>query len=205
MEKIDYKKELKEFYSAKSEPKIVKVSNLKYITAAGEGNPNTSESFKRCTEALFGIAYTIKFMIKKGETSLDPIDFTVMPLEGQWWAEDMETFLTRDKDSWKWKIMILMPEFVTEKIFSDAKEKLKIKKNPIALSSVAFEKIEDGLSAQIMHIGPFDNEGPTIEKLHKFIEESGYKIKGFHREIYLSDFRKAAPEKLKTIIRQQMS
>lgn len=202
MEKFDYKKIHREFYSATSKPKLLVVPEFKYITISGEGNPNTSEMFSKAVQTLYPIAYTLKFMIKKGKTTLVPCDYTIMPLEGQWWADDMNNFITRNKDSWKWKIQLFMPEFITEELLKEAINAVKKKKDLEMLPHVKFEKIADGPSAQIMHIGSFDSEYPTIKTLHDFIEGNGKKLRGLHREIYLSDFRKTAPERLKTIIRQ---
>jgi len=165
----------------------------------GEGDPNTSQAFQDAVEALFSISYTLKFMIKKGK---EGIDYGVMPLEGLWWADDMSQFNIKNKANWKWTLMIMQPEYVTEKLFHESMEQVKKKKDLESLSKVRFEAFSEGKSAQIMHIGPFSEEGPTIERLHNFIKESGFKLVGKHHEIYLSDIRKAAPEKWKTIIRQ---
>ncbi|MBA7650222.1 hypothetical protein ES703_58024 [subsurface metagenome] len=202
MEKIDFKKKLKAFYSASAEePVIVDVPVMNYLMIDGMGDPNKAQEYQEAMEALFSVAYALKFMIKKGELA---IDYGVLPLEGLWWADDMSDFIKGNKDKWKWTMMIMQPEYVTVELFNRAIEDVKKKKNPAALYIMRFESFTDGLSAQIMHIGPYDTEGPTIEKLHHFIHEKGYKLRGKHREIYLSDVRKAAPEKLKTIIRQPL-
>lgn len=130
------------------------------------------------------------------------MDYGVMPLEGQWWADDMNDFATANKDTWKWTAMIMQPEFITTDMVREAMTKAGEKKPLPALGKMRFTAVKDGKAAQILHIGPFADEGPTIEKLHAFIQDSGYRLSGKHREIYLNDFRKAAPEKLKTIIRQ---
>ena len=200
MEKIDYKKKLQHLYkpSAK-EVKFVNVPEMNYLMIDGQGDPNTSIEYKEAIEALYGLSYAIKFIIKKGEIG---IDYGVMPLEGLWWVEDMSEFDINKKDDWKWTAMIMQPELVTKEIVEQATEQVKQKKNPIALSKVRFESFTEGEAAQILHIGPFSEEGPTIEKVHNFIAESGYQLSGKHHEIYLSDIRKAAPEKWKTVIRQ---
>jgi hypothetical protein len=152
------------------------------------------------------MAYTIKFMIKKGEAAnIEPVDYAVMPLEGQWWADNMDDFVSLDKDNWLWKVMIAQPDLVNTDLINVAKDKLRKKKILPALELLQFEEIEDGLSAQIMHLGPYSAEGPTIKELHQYIVEQGYVRSGLHREIYLGDFRRTAPEKLKTIIRQPMA
>ncbi|CAJ35952.1 GyrI-like domain-containing protein [Methanocella arvoryzae] len=151
-------------------------------------------------ETLFPLAYTLKFMIKKRQG----IDYAVMPLEGLWWADDMEHFY-ENKDAWKWTSMMMQPEFVTEALFAEAVAEVRKKKAPAAIDKVRLEKYAEGMCAQIMHIGPYSEEGPTVAKLHAFIDESGYEKTGKHHEIYLSDPRRAAPEKMKTVIRQPVA
>ncbi len=200
MEKIDYKKELKHLYKPFAKKvEIVNVPKMNFLMIDGQGDPNTSTEFKDTTEALYGLSYAIKFIIKKGEIG---IDYGVMPLEGLWWVDDMSQFDINRKDDWKWTIMIMQPELVTEEIVEQATEQVKQKKNPIALSKIRFESFTEGKAAQILHIGPFSEEGPTIEKIHDFIIANNYQLSGKHHEIYLSDIRKAAPEKWRTIIRQ---
>jgi hypothetical protein len=200
MEKRNLKKEFKEFYqvSAKA-PVLVRVPAFNYLCLEGRGNPNNSPAFAAGVEVLYGLSYTLKFMIKKGP---EEIDYGVMPLEGQWWAEDMADFRAQAKDRWLWRIGIMQPELITPDHVERATEALRAKKNPSALDKVSFRSQEDGLSAQILHLGPYDQEGPTIERLHAFIIDQGRELTGLHREIYLSDLRRTAPERLKTIIRQ---
>lgn len=167
----------------------------------GEGDPNTSQAFQDAIGVLYPLSYTLKFMIKKGEIG---IDYGVLPLEGLWWADDMASFSVENKDGWKWTLMIMQPELITNAMVEEAIETVKKKKNPVSLPLVKFNSFEEGRVAQIMHIGPFSEEGPTVEKVHSFIEENGCLRKGKHHEIYLSDIRRAAPENWKTIIRQPM-
>jgi hypothetical protein len=127
-----------------------------------------------------------------------------MPLEGLWWVDDMSKFSIEKKDEWEWTAMIMQPEYVTEDLVDKALEQVKEKKNPPALSKVRFESFHEGLSAQIMHLGSFSEEGPTIAKAHAFIKGKGHDLRGKHHEIYLSDPRKSAPEKMKTVIRQPL-
>lgn len=200
MKKRDYKKELKYLYNASAKKvEIVEVPYMNFIMIDGEGDPNTSQAFQNAVEVLFAISYTLKFMIKKGT---EEVDYGVMPLEGVWWAEDMSEFSLENKDNWKWTLMIMQPEYVTEKLFNESIKQVKKKKNLVALPKVRFESFSEGKAAQIMHIGPFSEEESTIKKVHNFIKESGFRLTGKHHEIYLSDIRKAAPEKWKTIIRQ---
>jgi len=126
-----------------------------------------------------------------------------MPLEGLWWADDMSKFSIEDKSNWNWTLMITQPDFVTKEMIDSAISNVRRKKNPIAISRVRFEALSEGKCAQILHIGPFSEEGPTIEKVHQFIDSRGKRI-GKHHEIYLSDIRKADPAKWKTVIRQPM-
>lgn len=203
MEKIDYKKEFKHLY--KPSPKkvdIVEVPKWNYLMIDGEGNPNTSQSFHNAVEALYSLSYTLKFMVKKGTLG---INYGVLPLEGLWWADDMSSFSVDDKDSWKWTLMIMQPNLITEDLVKQAMEQVRTKKNPLALPLLRFESFEEGKAAQTLHIGPFSEEGPTIKRVHAFIEENGSQRRGKHHEIYLSDTRRTAPEKWRTIIRQAMS
>jgi hypothetical protein len=201
MEKMDLKKELKYLYQASAKEVIqVDVPKMNYLMVDGEGDPNTSQAYAQAVEALFMVSYTAKFMVKKGESA---IDYAVMPLEGLWWADDMSAFTTSDKSHWKWTMMIMQPSFVTAHIISSAIANVVKKKNPRAISKLRLESFKEGPCAQIMHIGPFTEEGPTVQKVHQFIDARGQRA-GKHHEIYLSDIRKANPLRWKTIIRQPM-
>jgi len=203
MKKIDYKKELKDFYNASAKKvEVVEIPQMHFLMIDGRGDPNTSPAFQEGVEALFSLSFTLKFMIKKGKAE---IDYGVMPLEGLWWADDMSQFSIDNKDDWKWTLMIMQPEFVTTDPFREASEQVKKKKDLPSLAKIRFEAFTEGKAAQVMHIGPFSEEGPTIQKIHNFIRENNHKISGKHHEIYLSDIRKASPEKWKTIIRQPMT
>ena len=171
---------------------------MSFVIVDGQGDPNKSQEFKDAVEALYSISYALKFMVKKAVS----VNYVVMPLEGLWWADEMVEFIGGDRNLWKWTLMIMQPEQVTEDLFDEAFEQVRKKKNPIALSKTRFEGFHEGLSAQIMHIGPYSAERPTIEKLHEFIKENGYEQQGKHHEIYLSDPRRTAPDRMKTIIRQ---
>jgi hypothetical protein len=200
MKKIDYKKELKHLYRPSAKKVVVvDVPAMNFLKIDGKGNPNSSASFQEATEALFAVSYRLKFMIKKGEQQ---VDYGVMPLEGLWWADDMTAFSVDKKDDWKWTLMMMQPEYVTAELVAEAMELVKKKKNPHALPLMRFEAYAEGQAAQIMHVGPFAEEGPTVEKVHDFIDENGFERSGLHHEIYLSDIRRAAPEKWKTVVRQ---
>lgn len=202
MEKVDLKKQLKHLYRppAKS-PVVVEVPAMNFLMIDGEGDPNSAQVYQEAVEALYAVAYALKFMIKKGPQA---VDYGVMPLEGLWWVEDMRQFSVEDKSAWQWTMMIMQPDFVSAILYTEALEQVKAKKDPPALSRMRFENYDEGLSAQIMHIGPYAAEAPTIEKLHQFIADQGYQRRGKHHEIYLGDPRRTAPERLKTVIRQPM-
>lgn len=203
MKKIDFKKELKHLYGASAKKvEVVEVPEMNFLMIDGEGDPNTAKSYSDAIEALYPLSYALKFSIKKGELG---IDYGVMPLEGLWWADDMSAFIVGNKDAWKWTMMIMQPEFITLEMVETQRQEVQRKKNPVSLPLVRLEAYREGKAAQIMHIGPFSEEGPAIEKVHSFIENNGCRRMGKHHEIYLSDIRRAAPEKWKTIIRQPMS
>jgi hypothetical protein len=202
MKKLDLKKQWKPLYDAKPEAVVaVEVPPLPYLMVDGEGDPNTSQSYIEAIEALYSLSYMLKFAIKKGSRA---IDYGVMPLEGLWWADDPRVFHQADKSSWKWTAMIAQPEFITQAEVDAAIGEVRIKKNPAALGRVRFEVLSEGAAAQILHIGPYADEGPTIQRMHEFIQRAGKQLRGKHHEIYLSDPRRSAPEKLKTILRQPM-
>ncbi len=197
--KLDLKKELKDLYSAsRKELAIIDVPPMNFLMIDGAGSPETSPQFQAAVQALYGVSYTLKFMIKKTKGA----DYVVMPLEGLWWAEDMEHFSLGNKDQWQWTLMIMQPEYVTEDLVAEAVEQVREKKDSAAVGELRFEGFHEGLSAQIMYVGPYSDEGPTIARVHRFIEENGYSLRGKHHEIYLGDPRRTAPEKLKTILRQ---
>lgn len=202
MKKLDWKKELRHLYQPSTKEVMqVDVPAMNFLMIDGKGDPNTSKEYAAAIEALFSVAYTIKFMVKK---SALVIDYGVMPLEGLWWADDMSTFTTEDKSNWLWTAMVAQPPFVTQEMVNVAIAEVTKKKNPTAITKLRFEMFTEGKSAQIMHIGPFSEEGPNIAKVHHYIAENGRKLYGKHHEIYLSDIRKADPAKWKTVIRQPM-
>ncbi|MCP4291703.1 MAG: hypothetical protein GY780_07685 [bacterium] len=203
MTKVDYKKKLKHLYKPSAKlVEIVEVPTMNFLMIDGEGNPNTSQEFKDAVEALYVVSYALKFMTKKGEIG---VDYGVLPLEGLWWADDMSSFSVGDKASWKWTLMIMQPDLINEEMVKLAIDQVKAKKDPVSLSLLRYETFEEGRVAQVMHVGPFSEEGPTIEKVHTFIDENGEKRRGLHHEIYLSDIRRADPKNWKTIIRQPMT
>jgi hypothetical protein len=201
MEKIDLKKMLKAFYEPSAKAfSIVDVPPMNFIMIDGRGDPNTAQEYTDAVQALYSAAYTLKFMVKK-ELGLD---YPVMASEGLWWVEDMREFSISRKDDWKWTMMIMQPEIITSVLFARAVEEANKKKRLPALGRLRLESFTEGSAAQIMYFGAYADEGPTISRLHKFIEESGYVRTGKHHEIYLGDPRRVAPEKLRTVIRQPM-
>jgi hypothetical protein len=198
MSKLDLRKELKRYYTAKRKPEILDVPPGKFLTYTGRGAPE-SEAYQAALTALYGLSYTLKFKSKA-----EGRDFTVMALEGLWWWDDPAVFDLDDaplRDEWNWKSMIRQPDFITHEMVDEVRPEVREKRGP-AVDAVALETFHEGLSAQIMHVGPYSEEGPTGRTLHAFIEESGYRMRGRHHEIYLSDPRRSKPENLKTILRQ---
>lgn len=199
MEKIDFKKDLKHLYKPSTKQCAwVDVPSMNFLMVDGHGNPNTSPQFTAAIEALYPVAYTLKFTLKNEHG----YDYVVPPLEGLWWADDMDDFLHGNKDNWDWTLMIMQPDMITTDMVQEAVAKVKAKKSPDAIDKLRFESYAEGKSAQIMHLGPYSEETENITKLHEFIAAAGLERRGKHHEIYLSDMRRTASEKLKTIIRQ---
>ena len=202
MRKVDLKKKYEQFYSEKKgNISILEVPSFNYLICDGEGNPNTSTDYKNAIEAIFSLSYKLKFNIKKGRE----IDYGVMPLEALWWMDNMKEFTYENIDKWRWCAMIMQPNFITKELVREAMEELSQQKELLSLPKLELIEYTDGLSAQIMHLGPHADEAPTIEKLHAYIHEQGYELRGKHREIYLNDPQRTAPENLKTIIRQPIA
>ena len=201
MAKIDYKKDFPEMFKAPTDkPVEVKIPKMNYVMVTGKGSPD-SKDFQHAVEALYGVTFTIKFMPKKGVEISGYQEYSVPPLSGLWWMGDNTSFDMHKRDEWEWTAMIMQPHFVTEKLVDQAKEMLKKKKDNPMIDKVEFKPFEEGDAVQMMHVGPYSNEGETIQKIFDYIHENGYKLSGKHHEIYLGDPRRSAPEKLKTIIR----
>lgn len=205
MKKLDLKKKYKELYNPSSKKVVVvKVPKFNFIMVDGMIPPNIqvadAPDYQNALETLYGLSYTIKFMIKQRDKN--PIDYPVMPLEGQWWAKDSnKDFNVSRKDAWYFNLMIMQPEPVTAAIFKEGREQLREKKNPAMLDKARFEAFEEGPSMQIMHLGQYANEPATIKKMIEFGDANGYKVRGKHHEIYLGDPRRTAPAKLRTVLR----
>ena len=198
MAKLDYKKILKPLYKPGDEPEMVDVPDLNYLMIDGQGNPNTSPDYAEAVSALYKFAYAIRFHMRDEKG----VDFGVMPLEGLWWVEDMHLFSQDAKDDWLWTMMILQPAPVNTAVVEAVRPLVIAKQKMEILKDVRFETYSEGLCAQVMHHGPYAAEKPTISRLHAFIGEQNYQPHLKHHEIYLNDPRKAAPEKVLTIIRQ---
>jgi len=196
MTKLDLRKELRRFYTAKRKPELIDIAEGKFLAILGRGDPNGPE-YQEAMQALYGMSYTLKFDQKaKGR------NYTVMHLEGLWWVEG-GVFDLNDpapRELWRWKSMIRQPDFISEKIVEEARPKVREKRGT-KVDKVKLESFHEGPCAEVLHVGPYSEEGPTIQLLHGFIEESGHRPRGDHHEIYLSDTRRAKPENLKTILR----
>ena len=202
---FDFKKEYKEFYMPKNKPGIVSVPGMNYIAVRGQGDPNVEDGeYKQAIELLYGIAYTIK-MSKKSDHQIEGyFDYVVPPLEGFWWQEGIDGVDYAHKENFQWISVIRLPDFVTREDLGWAVKEAERKKKT-DFSKVEFLTYDEGLCVQCMHIGPYDDEPATVELMHAFMEEQGYVLdindRRLHHEIYLSDARKVAPEKLKTVIK----
>ena len=201
MRKLDLKKELKPLYSPSAREVVqVDVPALRFLMIDGRGDPNTSRRYAEAVEALFSVSYRVKFAVRKRAPG---IDYAVMPLEGLWWSDDMSSFTANDRSQWKWTMMIAQPDFVDEAAIRAAVEQVRQKKQTPALDELRLESFTEGRCAQTLHVGPFSEEGPTIQRVHAFIHERSRLI-GKHHEVYLSDVRRADPARWRTIIRQPM-
>jgi hypothetical protein len=202
MSKIDFKKSMKELFAPS--PKVfslVEVPPLQFLMIDGEGRPDPDmrTAYAQALAALYPMAYKLKFLSKK---TLDR-DYVVPPLQALWWADDMSVFVTGDKDQWKWTVMIMQPEWIGEEHVEEVRQVVATSADLPALPRLRLEAYDEGKAVQIMHIGPYSEEGPTLKKLHDdYIPQNGFVENGHHHEIYLGDPRKTAPEKLKTILRQ---
>lgn len=201
---FDFKKEYKEFYMPKSVPSIVEIPEMKYIAVAGEGNPNEVDgAYQKALGILYPVAYTLKMSYKTDYRMEGFFEYVVPPLEGLWWMDNEDGDFS-DKTGFRWIAMIRVPDFVTEKDVEWAKQEVMRKKG-LNCDSIYFMSLEEGLCAQIMHVGPYDDEPKSLEILDTYLNTERYvkdlTEKRRHHEIYLSDPRKTAPEKLKTVLR----
>jgi len=206
MPPLDLVKSHKPLYQPSAKhPAIVDVPELAFLMVDGRGDPETAEPYHQALEALYSVAYTLKFTLKKADPERD---FKVAPLEGQWWADDVAPTmadLQRDRDAWNWTMMIAVPDAVTPAEVAAAREAAARKRELPAAPLLRLERLAEGLAAQIMHVGPYSEEAPTIERLHAFAAAEGYELRGRHHEIYLGDPRRTAPERLKTVLRHPVT
>lgn len=197
-DKVDLRRELKALYAPpKGKIVLVDVPPLGFLMVDGTGDPNSAPAYREAVEALYAVAYTLKFGMKASGR-----DFAVGALEGLWWAEDQAVFLTGDRAAWRWTMMIAVPDFVTPDAVDAAKAKAGGRKDLPAAAGLRLESFHEGMAVQTLYLGPYSGEGPTIAGLHAYIEGLGKRLHGKHHEIYLSDPRRTAPEKLRTVIRQ---
>lgn len=201
MEKIDFKKQYKSLFAPKKKPHVIEVPPLQYLMIDGKGAPE-SQTFQDALGALYSTAYTVKFMLK----SAGRTDFVVPPLEALWWADDVRAFHENDRDLWQWTMMIMQPDESTPADLARALDQLqeKRKRSP-AHDLLRLATLEERRAVQVMHVGPYDEEGPAIAALHQFAESAGYRLVGKHHEVYLSDPRRTAPERLRTVLRHPVA
>lgn len=197
-DKIDHKKTLKHLYNPPTSFALVDVAPMPFLKIDGSGDPNTADTYAQAVEALYALSYALKFAVRKATG----VDYAVMPLEGLWWADDYEDFIARRKHLWHWTMMILQPEPLPDGLLDATRAEVARKKAPPALERVRYETFAEGPAVQVMHVGSYDDEAPTIAAMHQYIRDNGYTETGHHHEIYLNDPRKTAPERLKTVLRQ---
>ncbi len=199
MPKVDLKRSMRRLYfPPAAQPVLVDVPEMSFLMVDGRGDPN-DPPYADAAEALVTVSFVLKFMVKR----LDPDDdYTVMPLESLWWTKDADRFDLDDRSSWRWTAMVVQPSNVTDSLVQRAIADTAAKRRSRALRKIRFERFREGLSAQLMHVGPYADEQVTVEKLHAFIAEHDYPVRGKHHEIYLSDPRRCAPARMKTVIRQ---
>ena len=200
--KTDFKKSLPSYKAKPGQFDIIDVPPMNFLMISGGGGP-TSTAYAEAIQTLYPVAYTLKFASKQELQK----DYVVPPLEALWWADDWEVFTTKfDQSQWLWTAMLMVPTWITDALFRAALEKVAKKSNPPSLDRIRLETLHEGTSVQTLHLGPYSNEGPTLKQMHEqFIPENGLKMHGKHHEIYFNDFRKTAPEKLRTILRQQVA
>ncbi|QIM18267.1 hypothetical protein G7066_05675 [Leucobacter coleopterorum] len=201
--KTDFKKELDAYRAKRGQFRVLEVPAMQFLMIDGHGDPNTDPEYAAALAALYPLAYKLKFASKRELGR----DYVVMPLEGLWWADDMDSFtLGRDKSQWDWTMMIMVPDWIDAAMFAAVREQVSAKDRPERLDDVRLEAFTEGRCVQTLHVGSYDDEAPLLEQLHtEFIPENGLRMTGKHHEIYLGDPRKVAPEKLRTILRQPVA
>lgn len=202
-DKVDFKKSLESYRARSGQFHVVEIPDRQYLMIDGHGDPNSAPAFSEAIAALYPVAYTLKFASKRELGR----DYVVPPLEGLWWAEDMDSFTSnRDKSQWDWTLMIMTPDWLDQGHVEAAKEQVETKSPPSRLGDVRLEILSEGPSVQTLHIGSFDDEAAVLAQMHdEFIPSQGLAMTGKHHEIYFSDRRKVAPEKLRTLLRQPVT
>ncbi|MEN8655051.1 GyrI-like domain-containing protein [Streptomyces sp. 21So2-11] len=199
MQNYDVKKDLRDLFTAKKSFEVIDVPAMNFLMADGEGSPNTSQLYRDIVQALYATAYAVR------ARAIDELGrkHTVGPLEGLWWSDDLRAFTSRDEDSWQWRLMIVQPAWITRDLFEAGLKQAVDKKDPAAADRVRFDEFHEGPSVQVLHIGPYNEEAPTIARMHDdYMPHHSLKPRGSHHEIYLSDARRTAPARLRTILRQ---
>ncbi|AZZ82536.1 hypothetical protein C5O27_16955 [Gordonia alkanivorans] len=199
-DKVDFKKTLDSYRARRGEFRILEVPAMRYLMIDGTGDPNDSPDFAAAIETLYPVAYKLKFASSRGLAR----DYVVPPLEGRWWAEDLTVFTDAlDKTRWNWTLMIMIPDWLPDDMIDSVIETVGAKKPPPRLDDLRTAILDEGLCVQTLHLGSFDDEAPVLARMHhEFIPANGLSMSGHHHEIYFSDFRKTAPEKLRTVLRQ---
>ncbi|MGV9734859.1 GyrI-like domain-containing protein [Rhodococcus aetherivorans] len=202
-DKTDFKRTLDAYQARRGKFRLVDVPTMQYLMIDGHGDPNTSPDFDRAVRALYPVAYKLKFASKR---DLDQ-DYVVPPLEGLWWADDMDSFTAaRDKSRWDWTMMIMTPDWIDHAMFAAAVERAGAENRPQGLDDVRLETLHEGRCVQTLHVGPFGDEAAVLAQLHEeFVPDNELRLTGKHHEIYLTDFRRTAPDRLRTILRQPVA
>ena len=195
---VDLKKTYREHYTARTTPSFVTVPPRPHLLVDGAGDPNTSSVYRECVGSLYPLAYALRAAIKDATGEA----YTVMPLEGLWWSDDISRFSVEAKDDWRWTLMICLPDAVAAVDAAEVMARTTAQRSLPAGDRVRLEQFGDGEATQVLHVGPYAMEAPTVARLHEFIAAEGRALRGRHHEIYLSDPRRVAPERMRTIIRQ---
>ncbi|GAB2449949.1 GyrI-like domain-containing protein [Nocardioides hungaricus] len=198
--KLDFKRSLDAYRARAGEFRVVRVPPLPFLMVDGHGDPNVAPAYADALATVYPVAYRLKFA-SKHELGRD---YVVPPLEALWWADDMDAFTSaRDKSAWDWTVMLMVPDWITSQMLDTAISKVAAKGPPAALDRLRLDRLDEGTSVQTLHVGPYDAEAATLAELHhRFLPDNGLRMTGRHHEIYLSDPRRTAPSRLRTILRQ---
>ncbi|WP_152189466.1 GyrI-like domain-containing protein [Georgenia satyanarayanai] len=201
--KTDVKKALDSYQARRGEFRVLDIPDLRYLMVDGHGDPNTAPDFTAAVETLYPVAYAVKFVSKEQLRH----DYVVPPLEGLWWADDMDAFTcSRDKSRWDWTLLLLVPSWVPAELVDATVEHVRTTKRPARIDDLRVASLREGTCVQTLHVGAFDDEGPVLERLHhEVLPARGLRPAGAHHEIYLSDMRRTAPERQRTILRQPVA